>query len=106
MLLGNFTFVDLSSHVFLPHIELLLLSQLFPINVKGSAGCLSNFIGSITGLFVAYNFNFIIEWNSAGIFFIFSAFCFASFVLKATMVPKTKGRALEKIQASITRSSD
>ncbi|KAK8576318.1 hypothetical protein V6N13_090792 [Hibiscus sabdariffa] len=84
----------------------LLLSELFPINVKGSAGSLCNFIGNITGLFVAYYFNFLIEWNSAGIFFIFSAFCFANFVLTATMVPETKGRTLEEIQASITRSSD
>ncbi|KAK8633740.1 hypothetical protein V6N13_014578 [Hibiscus sabdariffa] len=84
----------------------LLLSELFPINVKGSAGSLCNFIGNITGLFVAYYFNFLIEWNSAGIFFIFSAFCFANFVLVATMVPETKGRTLEEIQASITHSSD
>ncbi|KAL4377656.1 hypothetical protein GQ457_02G035440 [Hibiscus cannabinus] len=84
----------------------LLLSELFPINVKGSAGSLCNFISNITGLFVAYYFNFLIEWNSAGIFFIFSAFCFANFVLTATMVPETKGRTLEEIQASITHSSD
>ncbi|KAK8633735.1 hypothetical protein V6N13_014573 [Hibiscus sabdariffa] len=85
---------------------LLLLSELFPINVKGSAGSIGNFLGDISGLLVAYYFNILIEWNPAGIFFIFSAFCFANFVLSATMVPETKGRTLEEIQASITRSSD
>ncbi|KAL4378285.1 hypothetical protein GQ457_02G035460 [Hibiscus cannabinus] len=77
---------------------LLLLSELFPINVKGSAVSIGNFLGDISGLLVAYYFNIVIEWNSA-------AFCFANFVLSATMVPKTKGRTLEEIQASITRSS-
>ncbi|KAK8508842.1 hypothetical protein V6N13_090795 [Hibiscus sabdariffa] len=85
---------------------LLLLSELFPINVKGSAGSIGNFLGDISGLLVAYYFNILIEWNPAGIFFIFSAFCFANFVLSATMVPETKGRTLEEIQASITRPSD
>ncbi|KAK5786387.1 hypothetical protein PVK06_041023 [Gossypium arboreum] len=41
-----------------------------------------------------------------GIFFIFSAFSFANFILTATMVPETKGRTLEEIRASITHSSD
>ena len=36
-----------------------------------------------------------------GIFFIFSAFCGASFFLGAAMVPETKGRTLEEIQASM-----
>ncbi|GMI65312.1 hypothetical protein like AT4G04760 [Hibiscus trionum] len=83
----------------------LLLSELFPITVKGSAGSLCNFVGSIIGWFVAYYFNFLIKWNSAGIFFIFSVFCCANFILTATMVPETKGRTLEEIQASITHYS-
>ncbi|KAE8678149.1 Sugar transporter ERD6 14 isoform 3 [Hibiscus syriacus] len=84
----------------------LLLSELFPINVKGSAGSLCNVIGSIFGWFVAYYFNYLIKWNSAGTFFMFSAFCCANFVLTVAMVPETKGRTLEEIQASITHSSD
>ncbi|KAE8684137.1 Sugar transporter ERD6 14 isoform 3 [Hibiscus syriacus] len=78
---------------------------LFPINVKGSAGSLCNVIGSISGWFIAYYFNYLIKWNSAGTFFMFSAFCCANFVLTAAMVPETKGRTLGEIQASITRSS-
>ncbi|KAK8329161.1 hypothetical protein V6Z12_A11G300400 [Gossypium hirsutum] len=87
-------------------LPLLLLSELFPINVKGSAGSICNFMGNFTGWVVAYYFNFLIEWSSTGIFFIFSAFSSANFILTATMVPETKGRTLEEIRASITHSSD
>ncbi|PPD93225.1 hypothetical protein GOBAR_DD09818 [Gossypium barbadense] len=87
-------------------LPLLLLSELFPINVKGSAGSICNLMGNFTGWLVAYYFNFLIEWSSTGIFFIFSAFSFANFILTATMVPETKGRTVEEIRASITHSSD
>ncbi|OMO99043.1 General substrate transporter [Corchorus olitorius] len=84
----------------------LLLAELFPINVKGSVGSICNFITSLGGWAVAYYFNFLIEWSSPGVFFIFSGFCFANFILAATMVPETKGQTLEEIQASITHSSE
>ncbi|XVE62944.1 hypothetical protein DITRI_Ditri06bG0159900 [Diplodiscus trichospermus] len=60
---------------------------------------------TITGWIVAYYFNILTQWSSAGIFFIFSAFCCANFILAAKMVPETRGRTLEEIQASITHSS-
>ncbi|XP_040935768.1 sugar transporter ERD6-like 15 isoform X4 [Gossypium hirsutum] len=87
-------------------LQLFMFLQLFPINVKGSAGSICNFMGNSTGRVVGYYFNFLTEWSSAGIFFTFSAFCCANFILIATMVPETKGRTLEEIQASITPSSD
>ncbi|TYJ11593.1 hypothetical protein E1A91_A11G286800v1 [Gossypium mustelinum] len=87
-------------------LQLFMFLQLFPINVKGSAGSICNFMGNSTGWVVGYYFNFLTEWSSAGIFFTFSAFCCANFFLIATMVPETKGRTLEEIQASITPSSD
>lgn len=43
-----------------------VLSQLFPINVKGSAGSICNFISGITGWAVAYYFNLLTKWSSAG----------------------------------------
>ncbi|XWS57596.1 hypothetical protein CRYUN_Cryun09bG0187300 [Craigia yunnanensis] len=95
----------MGSYVVASGIQWLLVSELFPINVKGSAGSICNFISNITGWAVAYYFNFLIEWSSAGIFFIFSAFCLANFIVAATMVSETKGRTLEEIQASITHYS-
>ncbi|XP_052490976.1 sugar transporter ERD6-like 16 [Gossypium raimondii] len=79
--------------------------QLFPINVKGSAGSICNFMGSFIGWVVAYYFNFLREWSSTGTFFIVSAFCCANFILLAIMVLETKGRTLEEIQASVSHSS-
>ncbi|XVF57375.1 hypothetical protein PTKIN_Ptkin06aG0200300 [Pterospermum kingtungense] len=96
----------MGSYVVASGIPWLLLSELFPVNVKGSAGSICNFLSSITGWAVAYYFNFLTEWSTAGIFFIFSAFCCAQFIVAAKMVPETKGRTLEEIQASITHSSE
>ncbi|XP_021283315.1 sugar transporter ERD6-like 15 [Herrania umbratica] len=93
------------SYVVASGIPWLLVAELFPVNVKGSAGSICNFISGITGWAVAYYFNLLTKWSSAGTFFIFSAFCCANFILAATMVPETKGRTLEEIQASITHSS-
>ncbi|KAK8689457.1 hypothetical protein V6N13_088175 [Hibiscus sabdariffa] len=91
--------IYMGSSVLVTGIPWLLLSELFPVNVKGSAGSICNFMAYIIGWVVTYYFNFLIEWNSA-------VFCCANFILTATMVPETKGRTLEEIQASITHSSD
>ncbi|OMO99044.1 General substrate transporter [Corchorus olitorius] len=96
----------MGSFVVASGIPWLLIAELFPNNVKGAAGSICNLITTLAGLTVAYYFNFLIEWSSSGVFFIFSGFCYANFILAATMVPETKGRTLEEIQASITRSSD
>ncbi|KAG4163657.1 hypothetical protein ERO13_D01G185301v2 [Gossypium hirsutum] len=64
--------------------------QLFPINVKGSAGSICNFMGSFIGWVVAYYFNFLREWRSTGTLFIVSSFCCANFILLAIMVLETK----------------
>lgn len=41
--------------------------QVFPINIKGSAGSLATFANSACAWAVAYTFNFMMEWSSAGI---------------------------------------
>ncbi|XVE62943.1 hypothetical protein DITRI_Ditri06bG0159800 [Diplodiscus trichospermus] len=55
----------MGSYVVTSGIPWLLISELFPINVKGSAGSICNFIGSITGWIVAYYFNILTQWSSA-----------------------------------------
>ncbi|GMI65313.1 Mitochondrial F1F0-ATP synthase inhibitor factor 1 [Hibiscus trionum] len=97
--------IYMGSSVLVTGIPWLLLSELFPVNVKGSAGSICNFMACIISWIVTYYFNFLMEWNSAGTFFMFSVFCGANFFQTATMVPETKGRTLEEIHASITPSS-
>uniref|UniRef100_A0A2N9GDX9 Major facilitator superfamily (MFS) profile domain-containing protein n=1 Tax=Fagus sylvatica TaxID=28930 RepID=A0A2N9GDX9_FAGSY len=44
----------------------IIISEIFPINVKGSAGTLCNLVCWICSWIVSYTFNFLFEWSSAG----------------------------------------
>ncbi|XVF57378.1 hypothetical protein PTKIN_Ptkin06aG0200500 [Pterospermum kingtungense] len=91
----------MASYTLVAGMTWLLISEVFPVNVKGSAGSICNLVSNTCNWIVAYFFNFLLEWSSAGIFFIFSGFSGASFLLGAAMVPETKGRSLEQIQAAM-----
>ncbi|XVF42033.1 hypothetical protein PTKIN_Ptkin01aG0327900 [Pterospermum kingtungense] len=81
----------------------IIMSEIFPVNVKGSAGSLCNLVNWFCSWVVSYTFNFLLQWSSAGTFFIFSSISGLAIIFIAKLVPETKGRTLEEIQASITR---
>ncbi|KAL7178042.1 hypothetical protein ACSBR2_031243 [Camellia fascicularis] len=78
-----------------------IMSEIFPIHVKGVAGSLVVLVNWLGAWAVSYTFNFLMSWSSTGTFLLYSVFCALTVLFVAKVVPETKGKTLEEIQASI-----
>ncbi|TXG65666.1 hypothetical protein EZV62_006941 [Acer yangbiense] len=78
-----------------------IMSEIFPINVKGTAGSLVTWVNWFGSWVVSYSFFYLFTWSSWGVFFLYAAVCVMAILFTITFVPETKGRTLEEIQASI-----
>ncbi|KAG8485567.1 hypothetical protein CXB51_018928 [Gossypium anomalum] len=78
-----------------------VMSEIFPINIKGIAGSLATLVNWFGAWAVSYTFNFLMSWSSYGTFIIYAAINALAIVFVITVVPETKGKTLEQIQAAI-----
>lgn len=78
-----------------------IMSEIFPINVKGVAGSLATLVNWFGAWAISYTFNFLMEWSSSGTFILYAAVNALAIIFVIKVVPETKGRTLEQIQATI-----
>lgn len=78
-----------------------VMSEIFPINVKGVAGSLATLVNWFGAWAVSYSFNFLMEWSSYGTFLILAAINALGIIFVVKMVPETNGRTLEEIQVAL-----
>eukprot|EP00258_Populus_trichocarpa_P022882 XP_024438901.1 sugar transporter ERD6-like 3 isoform X1 [Populus trichocarpa] len=81
-----------------------IMAEIFPVNIKASAGSLVVLTSWASSWVLTYTFNFMLEWSSAGTFFIFSGMCALTILFIWRLVPETKGRTLEEIQSTLISS--
>ncbi|KAM5569131.1 sugar transporter ERD6-like 16 [Rosa sericea] len=83
-----------------------IMSEIFPIHVKGAAGSLVVLVNWLGAWGVSYAYNFLMSWSSSRTYYMYSGFSLLTILFVAKLVPETKGKTLEEIQACINSDSN
>ncbi|KAJ6674856.1 hypothetical protein OIU85_011062 [Salix viminalis] len=78
-----------------------IMSEIFPLNIKGVAGSVATLVNWFCAWAVSFTFNLLFSWSSYGTFILYAAINAVTIVFVVLLVPETKGRTLEQIQAAI-----
>ncbi|KAF8091877.1 hypothetical protein N665_0433s0042 [Sinapis alba] len=76
----------------------IIMSEIFPMDMKVVAGSLVTITNWFTGWVVSYCFNFMLIWSPTGTFIIFATISGLTIVFAWFLVPETRGLTLEEIQ--------
>ncbi|XP_010525288.1 PREDICTED: sugar transporter ERD6-like 12 [Tarenaya hassleriana] len=82
----------------------IIMSEIFPINMKVLAGSIVTMANWSTSWVITYCFNFMLQWSHTGTFTIFAVVCGMTIVFTWCLVPETKGLTLEEIQVSFANA--
>ena len=83
-----------------------VLSEIFPVRIRGIAMALSTFFLWVASFLLTYTFPILNEAiGAAGIFWIYGAICLAGFLFIRKQLPETKGKTLEELESELTGNS-
>lgn len=78
-----------------------VMSEIFPVNIKGQAGSIATLVNWFGAWLCSYTFNFLMSWSSYGTFVLYAAINALAILFIVVVVPETKGKSLEQLQAAI-----
>ncbi|KAK7285417.1 hypothetical protein RJT34_20187 [Clitoria ternatea] len=78
-----------------------VMSEIFPVNIKGQAGSMATLVNWFGAWLCSYTFNFLMNWSSYGTFILYAAINALAILFIVVAVPETKGKSLEQLQAAI-----
>lgn len=81
-----------------------VLSEIFPQQIRGTAMAISTLFLWIACFILTYTFPLLNEWlQAAGTFWLYGGICLAGFFFIRARLPETKGKSLEEIEKEITK---
>ncbi|MBP7486642.1 MAG: sugar porter family MFS transporter [Parabacteroides sp.] len=81
-----------------------VLSEIFPVKIRGAAMALSTFFLWVACFILTYTFPLFNEMlGAAGTFWIYGGICLAGFLFIKSHLPETKGKSLEQIEKELTK---
>lgn len=81
-----------------------VLSEIFPVRIRGMAMALSTFFLWVACFLLTYTFPWLNEVvGASGTFWIYGGICLAGFLFIRTRLPETKGKTLEELEKELTK---
>lgn len=81
-----------------------VLSEIFPVRIRGMAMALSTFFLWVACFLLTYTFPILNETvGASGTFWLYGGICLAGFLFIRAKLPETKGKTLEELEKELTK---